>query len=499
MHRLLVLALILSAQDPPKITDEARQKAVEMLEAAAATVTSASLPEVQVAALMHIAENYQGLDAKKAAEYFQQAFTAAAPVAQRGELQAAIVRLAANVDLPLAIDLLRQMPPESGSDRGDALQGVVAKLIEKPDLDQAMALVEALSVTGDYPYRAVRNIFEKLPEDDPRRSVLIANAVSAYSARPGKEFQELLARHWREIPRPLAESALRAVVTEILERKDEGYTTQNISTVEGNVAFDNRKDMELFNLIHALKAMDPKRAEQILANRQNLKGAVERFPEGIASMQKGGSLSISTSSSDQGAPDPKSQAEIQLRSMGHSRQAAAYEAMSKDPQKALSIAKTIPVPSMQAEVLAAVARSVGEKDPVAARGVLNQCLSILSDIKEPSDRSGAWESVAEAAHKIQDEKLAWEAFDKALADAKELYKRDTDSDAPNEAIRETWPSTQNYRRIVARAAKLFGAAAEPLLLKITDPDLALLARIEMAQVLLGRPRTQGSTNFMRTR
>ena len=87
-----------------------------------------------------------------------------------------------------------------------------------------------------------------------------------------------------------------------------------------------------------------------------------------------------------------------------------------------------------------------------------------------------------------EDQRAWEAIDRGLADAAALYKKDPNADDSNVGLREYWPSTQSYRQIVYRAAKLFGPEAEPLLVKITDPDLHLLATIEMAQALLGRPQ-----------
>jgi hypothetical protein len=80
-----------------------------------------------------------------------------------------------------------------------------------------------------------------------------------------------------------------------------------------------------------------------------------------------------------------------------------------------------------------------------------------------------------------------------MEDAATLYKLDTDKVTPNLAPSEFRPSTQAYRHIVSRATNLFGVNAEPLLMKIRDPDLALLAEIEMASTLLGTPSNGSST------
>jgi len=110
--------------------------------------------------------------------------------------------------------------------------------------------------------------------------------------------------------------------------------------------------------------------------------------------------------------------------------------------KALEIAGSIEIPALKARALGAIASSAGKNDPEFAKGVLSRCSSMLSDIKDPADRMDTWATVAQAAWNIKDEKQAWEAIDRGIADAMALYKLDTDEDSPNVALREYWPSTQ---------------------------------------------------------
>jgi hypothetical protein len=168
-------------------------------------------------------------------------------------------------------------------------------------------------------------------------------------------------------------------------------------------------------------------------------------------------------------------------------------AVEKDPQKALEIARTIELPPTKARVLGKIASSVGTKDPETAKAVLGHCISMLDEVKDPGDRVSTWADVAEAAFQLKDEKEAWEAIDHGIADAAALYEADADKDSPNIALREYWPSTRAYRQIVSRATKLFGVDAEPLLMKIRDPDLAVLAQIEIGSTLVGTPGKHYST------
>ncbi len=514
--RFVCLAILLAAPVFAQV-----EKTVEQLEAEkrdpkkraavlldnAGQAVGAARPEVQVFGLLHLAENYEPIDQKKSLEYFHQAFDAAASIPadsgtnQRAQLQSEIVRSLAPLNVDDAIAMLRQMEPSGKNDRRvNAAQSIVGVLIQKKRLDDALEIVESFGTFGDYPYAAAASIFKALPADDPRRNTLFSSAMAAYGAHPRGNFPDLLMKVWREIPQSLAQSAVATLVNGILDRKeDDSHFIASISSIKGTANFSSRKDYDLFNLMSVLQTCDPKRAAEILETRPDLKAALQQFPEGTESMRSGENGDIhSSTSSGGGKANPQQDAGQRLQALARNRAAEALAALKEDPDKALSIAKTIPAASIRADVLGKIANSVGEKDPGSAKGILGQCISLLDDIKDPSDRVGTWTIVAEAAHKIKDDKLSWQAIDRAMADATALYKLDADEDSPNKALREYWPSTQGYRRIVITAAKLFGVDAEPLLLRITDPDLALLARVEMAQALLERPHDSWSTSVSRS-
>ncbi len=482
-----------------------REKARELLDAAAKMVASVQ-PQVQVAALLHLGDNYNLIDKKKSLEALEQAFASAADLPSgtqtdwRGDMQALVIGAVADVDLAKALELLPQLAA-SASDLPDrrlpTTEKIVRLLLEKSRFDKAIAVVESVGSTGEYPINAARMIFAKLPEDDARRVQVFSAATSAYTARPRGPMGEFLSRHWREVPRPMAESAMQAMLNAIFSKKEESdAATTTMSTAKGNVGFSSPQDRELFDILHVVQAIDPKRANEILETRHDLRAAVGRFPEGTASMRSGENDSMSMSvTRGGGKPDPQQQARQQMEGIARSRAAEAMEVARQDPQTALSLVRAIPSPAIQAQVLGSIARSVSEKDPTTAKSVLDQCIHILNELKDPRERMQSWEIVAEAAYRAKEEQRAREAIDRGMSDAAELYKRDADAERGNSALREYWPSTQSYRRLVHRAATLFGPDAEQLLTKITDPELALLARIEMAQSLLGRATSATQTRF----
>jgi len=82
-----------------------------------------------------------------------------------------------------------------------------------------------------------------------------------------------------------------------------------------------------------------------------------------------------------------------------------------------------------------------------------------------------------------------EPFESALR----LYGRDTDPKNPNEAPKECWPSTNEYRNILFKAGQHPGGDAARLLNRIPNGDLLLLAQIEWMAAMLGLPKLGGMT------
>jgi hypothetical protein len=484
------------AADAANQKPDPKKQAKDLLDAAAEMVSSVQ-PQVQVVALMHIAESYRVLDRARSLELLQQAFQDTAVLAVdsghdwRSELQAQIAQQATKIDLNTGIGMLKQIVPASDAHdpRGAAINEAVSLMMQRQQFDSALELIESAGSTGAYPYDAVGMVMSKLPTDDPRRAAAFRAALSAFVNHPDAGFGQLVARHWREAPEYLAKSAIESLVDWILDSKDDRFMTKSLATSRGAVTLKTRQAADLFDVMSALRAVDPARADDVLNQYPDLRMALAYFPEGTQSMVgSDGSLSTSTNTSSTGISQ-ETQARQQMTAIAASRASAALAQLSESPQKALDAVRSIPLPDKQAEVLGVIAQSVSGKDPEAARSILSQCVSLLDSIQDPALRAPKWAVVAQAAYRAKDQQGAWAAIARGMNDASALYQLDSDGDRPNVALREYWPSTQFFRLIVGKAAELFGADAEALLGKIPDPELGLLARIEVAQVLLGSPST----------
>lgn len=488
------------AQKPVRPTP--REKARELLDGVVETAAGAQ-PQVAAAALLYVGQTYDLFDPKKALEYLRQAFASTAAIppgedAHRAGLQSKIASATALLSLPDAIEMLKQIQVTAvahGDPREGALTAVVSKLLAKQQFDGAIEFINSVGVTGPYPFAAARQVFEKLPPDDNRRISLFAYAMSAYALRPGPAFGEFLARRWKELPRSMVQTALGQVIENILNDKSDEFLSVTFSSEKGSASLHNRQDAALFDLMHVVREIDPKRADEILESRKELAALLEKFPEGSLGM--GDNLSRNGTSGS-GRPDPGLQQQMALDGLANTITEQVMAAVGKkELLKAVDLAKTIPVPERRVEALTRVASAAGSVDPTTAKAVISECIDGLKDVKNPQTRASSWNNIAEAAHKAGDDRLAWEAIGHSLADSAELYKADADSDSPNEALRDEWPSTNAYRRAVITATRLMGIDAEPLLAQISDRDLALFARVEMAQALLERPHESWSTSVSR--
>ena len=482
-----------------------KEKAKELLESAAELVAAAT-PEVHVTGLIHLADNYREFDEEESVKYLHDAFAAVEAVTEttkrrhKARLRYEVVRKMAQLNVEEAINYLGRMQAQGGGFdyRTLAVSRIVQALLGNEDYDRAISVIEGFAPDAPYPYRAVSGILGKLPAEDPRLVVLFGNAMAAFPGRPGDEFAELVALHRHSVPPQTASSAVQMIVSHVLDQKVDEDTVQTttLSSAKGSVHFSSKEEFELFRVMHVLQELVPKKAEEILERRPELQAAVERFPGGVQSLKDEAGSGLH-SGTYRGNPDPQGEARRRLHALALTRAAEARTHLPDEPDEALSKAEHVPVPSVRANLLAEIARSVSQGEAERVRGVLDRCRTLLDELEDPSDKIDTWDVLIETAHRMGDEPRAWEYARFAMADATELYSSDTNQKSPNQALREFWPSTQGFRRIIYRCTKLFGAAAEPLLAKISDPDLALLARIEMAQALLGRDASPRSISVSR--
>jgi hypothetical protein len=463
----------------------------EFLKSTVEMIPAASL-SVQVAALMDAAELYGAEDKAQTLDLLAQAFRTAAaippsPGGKLGEAQSQVLVIMANYDPGGAAELLAGLSPKA---RGFPLFMIVSKLIEQKELERAISILELYSTPEAYPYTAANMVLKELAEDDARRTQIFSAAASSFTTESDIEgFSLLLQGQWRSTPRTVLDPAVHRAVTTVLKMKRPEDMSVTKSTDKGSVTFDNETDAELFDLIGVLQSVDPKGAKEILDQRPSLAAALDRFPDGSASMaSSGGDRTSETKSiSDMHNSDGQVQEQMRLNAVSDALAEEALKLATDSALAAIKKAKQIPLESIRARTLLQIAQEAVGKDPEGARLVLAQVDTELRGVKNMMNAAQLWAAFAETAAKAKEVELADKAIERGMAACETLYKEDANADDPNIAPREYWPSMQSWRTVMVAAATIHGLEAEPLLARVTDPDLIVMARLAVLRGVLKKP------------
>jgi len=298
-----------------------------------------------------------------------------------------------------------------------------------------------------------------------------------------------LQSQWRKTPKVLVDPAVRRAVSTVLEMKRLEDMSVSQTTDKGSVTFNNQTDAELFELMGVLQSVDPKEAKEILDKRPSLAAALERFPDGSASMSPSGGSGSSTMTTRMGDNISGAQVQEEMR-LNAVSDAAAEEALrlaSAEPLAAVAKAKQIPLELKRGSTLVQIAGEAVAREPAGARSVLSQVDTELRGVKDPMSAAGLWAKFADVARKAQEVEVADKAIERGMAACETLYKQDANVDDPNTAPRESWPSIQSWRQVMVAAAALHGLEAEALIARVTDPDLVVMGRLALLRGVLQKP------------
>ncbi|MBL8233420.1 MAG: hypothetical protein JNL98_33295 [Bryobacterales bacterium] len=476
------------------------KRAGELLESAHGAI-GGTQPEFQPGALLQLAIVESHRDRSKSVELFDQAIACAAALPQRENLRTRFLALTiaalARVDVERAIEKLNILPeaPAGQPDpRVDPIQQIVAILLEKSrkNPDRAIELVQQFGLSGVFPYRAAVSVIKVMPEDDPRRAMLLSLAQSAFVQRPDIDEFESFVRGLRP-GRPVAmtqaqfDSGVRAMVRSAMEGKGIVFRrTQTITTSAGTVSLGDPRDVVLFNLVDLAMEVEPDLVTRMMEDRPALREAVRHFPKGKASLDKGEGVTTSgTVPADGEKSSPAEQARARRLVM---ETAYFQEVMTwyvKDPMRAIEAARKIPTAILKVRAIVTIAMNQKAEEVQAARKVLDACVKALEEVTPAGNRARGWASLASAALRYQDRELGLKLLERGLVDARELYKTDADPDQPNLAPRVFWPSAAAFRSLFYQAAKLHQDEAEVLLERCPDADIRVLGQIEIAAAWLG--------------
>jgi tetratricopeptide (TPR) repeat protein len=479
---------------------------------------------MRVYALLQLSRLYQANNKLKALELLENAMTAAAGVPDDGwvktreRLREQILRAMVPMAPQRADELLPQVAPEY---RGSVLSALLTYYQQNKQLDRGVETLQRIAQEVEVPYAAAERLMAEFkPGQEAEYQRVFALALASFRDHPhasiggrdqSGDFGGLLAHFWTHLPQP----AVREAIDELLKQaesadKDAAGKSRaySMSSAQGTASFGSTYEYRLFQVLPILREIDSSSAEDLLKKYQAVASLLKQYPEGANALQpfqdkqlgktserQGSVLATSSSPGSVGMGggggwpfsvhgSPQSMQAIMAEM--HRAQAIVADA-EKHPQEALANMATVSDPGLRATGYGSIARLVMKTDQTLAHSALEKALDSIEKIDDISRQLSQLQYVAETYLKMEDPDQARKAIEKGLSTAEKAYKKDTDADDPNRALKAFWPSTQARASFLRLAGQISPEWALQLVTEISDPEVRVTAETAVAAAWLEAP------------
>jgi tetratricopeptide (TPR) repeat protein len=374
--------------------------------------------------------------------------------------------------------------------------------INEKEFDQARAMLNQFAEQDYYPYESATELMLALPRERyADRLEIFSQALNSFAQYTG-EFQPqsydlstMVFRFWHELPA----SVVLEAIDQILDRAKEADKTQQnirvgISTQQSDAYFASQYQFRLFQLVPVLEELDQLQAESLLRENSEVRTALERYPQGLGSMDPGSNrdtpskgkmpeiLSMGPVAGDNTA---EAAAEQSTREIIR-RQDRIFAEAEKDPKRALSDTMNLPLSEEygRTSALHQVARITAAKDPIVCKAAMQEMRKLVDNMSLRNQALMLADS-PEIYLRLGDEDESRKALDELLTIAAKLYSHDTDPSDPNQAFKAWWPSADLWRRSLQFATKLNPSPAQEIIAQIPDAEIKSFERVVFASTLLG--------------
>lgn len=486
--------------EPRKMTREQMKRGRQWMEMAEAQAKGLD-GGMRAYAELQIAKSYPPAEKAHALELLEDALTATRAIegddmsgAQqtRDNLQRRILEAMVPLAPERADDLLTTLDPRGREFVLRSLLGYYRKMKQQ---DRAMEMVYRISAEREFPYGVAAEMMRELPKEKHGdvQQQMFTTALESYKNHKHEgmtfgtgDFSSMIV----EFQPQLSPDLVKQAITEVLRQANDPEQGTNepqsiqVASAQGSVAMASMYDYRLFQLMPALRAVDPDEAERLLKKNREVAGMLEKYPNGAADLMqqgarggrgRGGAVTM-VGGGPGGMPDREQMARLQK----------IIADAETHPQDALANVSTLSSPGMKANALEAIARATLKKNPSVAKPALKQLLEVLPRL-EPQEQLMPMGAAANMYREMNEPAEARKVIEKGLETAAKLYKQDTDADDPNKALEAYWPSANAYTGLLRVAAEIDPNWALEQVKELPDDQLKTLARIAMANALLGQP------------
>jgi hypothetical protein len=272
-----------------------QQEGLKTLQAAEAEAKALPAP-MRAYLLLEIGSSYSEINPAKERNLRFQAFQSTLSIEDDDEnkefVQDGILRELLHTS---RADLEKAIPKAIPSLRNEYTAELSREYAKSKRYDRALELLHQVAAEGDFPYGAAATLMLHLSEDRAsERQEIFSEALAGYEASTGRErgrFEDmatLVIRFWDKLPPALILEATGRILDRAKQETDASPPRQfNVSSRTGAASFGSIYELRLFQLLPVIQRMDKSKAEQLLRESPNTKGLLERYPEGMRSLDTG--------------------------------------------------------------------------------------------------------------------------------------------------------------------------------------------------------------------
>lgn len=496
----------------PKISDEDRAKAIQLLDQSDAQSRSFEAP-LRSYMLYQIAQSYLPLDKTKSRALYKDAFTATLEIRDddadsKQLLQDSILTGMLTVSQPDVEERLAQAEPEA---RERATAAIIQRYTTAKQYDRAVDLIESMTSWTEFPYGVAMQVMAALPEQmNGDFRTLFTQAVSSYQSHEhkginvGGSLPAIILKFGTRLP---PRTVLDAIDDILKQAKKQDAASITMSGEGGTASFTSAYEYQLFQLLPILRKYDEGTAKKLLEEDNAVKSMSQQYPNGVQSLDPGSAdndkpdddknkprnsgLSVNVSSGDSARHGPSPEQQMSMEADRRARQIATDS--TKDPMQAIAEAAGLPSiiggQSPRSEALRIIAQSNIKTNPKAAKQAFDEMRKSIVDLRPQRQVQYL---VAAAKGYLQMEET--ESAEKTLGDgfkiSDKLLVEDKDADDPNKALKAYWPSVETYRQLLEVETKISQKDALAMLNDIQDEEMQTIERVMFANALLGKPMKQ---------
>ena len=503
-----------SQPEAQKLTPEQRERAMQLLEGAAAGARSLDSGSRSYA-LMQVARVYQSIDKKKAIELLDEAITAAGEVARENdrlkrvgsELQEQVLKAMVPLAPEKAGEYVLQL---DGRGREQVLEALVDYYQQQKKTDRALELVYRTGTEGEIPYGAASKIMETMTiEQASEKQQLFTAALASYQDHDhadggvsigNGDFPDMIVRFSKGLPPALVHQAIDVVLDSARKRAekqsgDAQPMTISIASAEGAVQMNSLYQYRLFQLLPVLRTIDPDEADKLLKEQTDVQTLLAKYPQGMNSVApdrgdgaKGHPSNVSMmvssgSGGGGGAPRGGGPRPGAMNPLEMQKAAKIAEDAEKHPQDALANAASLQSDPVRLGAYMSIAQATWKKQPSVARQALSKAADSIDKL-EGDQQLMQYSHLARFYLRMGETDDAKKYIEKGMDAAGKIFKTDSNADDPNQAPKAYWPSVAGWKSLLSLGSEISPLWAATLLKEIPDDEARTLAQLGIATTLL---------------